>query len=154
MKKSLCIILVLISFGCAKRAPVKPEAVYSPQLQEVATAEVGENMFSMVYAIFYFKNFAVYSLLDTARQELDPEDRKKTLNDIQEIISTKVPAIFLYSPAYHFALSDSIQNTYFENLATASDRFARISDWYARVDRRLNEGVNPLTFFSWLTKQF
>jgi len=106
------------------------------------------------YNLSQFKNFIVDSLLDKARLEHDLEDRKETLKDIQEIISKEVPAIFLYSPTYHFALSDKIQNTFFENLASASDRFACIADWYARVDRKLNDGVNPLTFLSWLVKQF
>ncbi|MBN2096184.1 hypothetical protein JW752_02170 [Candidatus Peregrinibacteria bacterium] len=106
------------------------------------------------YNLSQFKNFVVDSLLDKARLELDDEDRKKTLNDIQEIISQEVPAIFLYSPTYYFALSDKIQNASFENLATASDRFARIAEWYGRVDRQLKDGVNPLTFAAWLIKQF
>lgn len=106
------------------------------------------------YNLSQFKNFIVDSLLDKARLEHDLEDRKETLNDIQEIISKEVPAIFLYSPTYSFALSDKIQNTYFENLATTSDRFARIADWYGKVDRKFKDGVNPLTFVSWLIKQF
>jgi len=106
------------------------------------------------YNLSQFKNFIVDSLLDKARLQYDPEDRKKTLNDIQTIISKEIPAIFLYSPNYHSALSDKIQNTGFENLASTSDRFARIEDWYARVDRKFNDGVNPLTFVSWLIKQF
>ena len=59
MKRMLCVFLALISFGCAKRTPIKPEVIYLPQLQAVAEAEVGENMFSKVYAIFHFKNYAV-----------------------------------------------------------------------------------------------
>ncbi len=106
------------------------------------------------YNLSQFKNFIVDSLLDKARLELDSEDRKKTLNSIQEIISAEVPAIFLYSPTYYFALSDKIQNTSFENLATASDRFARIAQWYGRVDRKLSDDVGPLTFASWILKQF
>ncbi len=106
------------------------------------------------YNLSQFKNFIVDSLLDKARLEDDVEDRKRTLGKIQEIISKEIPAIFLYSPTYNFALSDKIQNATFENLATTTDRFARIHDWYARVDRRFAEGVNPLTFVSWIVKQF
>ncbi len=106
------------------------------------------------YNLSQFKNFIVDSLLDKARLQEDVEDRKKTLNQIQEIISKEIPAIFLYSPTYNFALSDKIQNATFENLATTTDHFARIQDWYARVDRRFAEGVNPLTFVNWLVKQF
>lgn len=106
------------------------------------------------YNLSQFKNFIVDSLLDKARLEYDDEDRKKVLNDIQEIISKEVPAIFLYSPTYHFALSKKIQNSSLDNLATTSDRLAGIGSWYARADRKFNEGVNLLTFASWIVKQF
>lgn len=106
------------------------------------------------YNLSQFKNFIVDSLLEKARMQNDEEERKKTLNNIQEIISKEVPAIFLYSPTYNFALSNKIQNTTFDNLATVSDRFARISDWYAKVSHQLSDGVTPLTFFSWIIKQF
>jgi ABC-type transport system substrate-binding protein len=101
-----------------------------------------------------FKNFVVDSLLEKARYESDDESRKKTLNDIQSIISQEAPAVFLYSPTYYLALSNKIQNTSFENLATISDRFAAVETWYAKVDRKLKDGVNPLTFFTWINKQF
>ena len=105
------------------------------------------------YNLSQFKNFAVDSLLDQARLK-NVEDRKKTLNDIQVIISKEIPAVFLYSPTYYFALSDKIHNTSFSKLATTSDRFCGIESWYAKVDRKFNKGVNPLTFASWVIKQF
>lgn len=106
------------------------------------------------YNLSQFKNFGVDSLLDKARLEYDVKDRKKTLNDIQKIISNEVPAVFLYSPTYYFALSDKVQNATFKNLATASDKFSGIEYWYAKVDRKFNKGVNPFTFVSWIIKQF
>ncbi len=106
------------------------------------------------YNLSQFKNFAVDSLLEKARLQTDLDQRKKTLNDIQEIMSKEAPAIFLYSPTYLTAFSDKIQNATFENLATTSDRFARISDWYAEYQRKLKPGTTPLTFISWLGKQF
>lgn len=101
-----------------------------------------------------FKNFVVDSLLEKARYESEEEDRLKTLRDIQYIISQEAPAIFLYSPTYYLALSNKVQNTSFKNLATISDRFAAVETWYAKVDRKLKKGTNPLTFFIWITKQF
>ncbi|MBU1682554.1 hypothetical protein KJ742_01265, partial [Patescibacteria group bacterium] len=101
-----------------------------------------------------FKNFVVDSLLEKARYETEAEDRKNTLNDIQQIISQEVPAVFLYSPTYYFALSDKIQNATFDNLATTSDRFASVGNWYAKVDRTFKEGTGILTFLSWIIKQF
>lgn len=101
-----------------------------------------------------FKNFVADSLLEKARYETDEEKRKSTLNNLQEIISQEVPAVFLYSPTYYFARSDKIQNAYFENLATISDRYACMETWYGKVNRTLKEGTNVFTFVSWLIKQF
>lgn len=101
-----------------------------------------------------FKNFVVDSLLEQARYESDGEKRKKTLSEIQYIISQEAPAVFLYSPTYYYALSDKVQNASFENMATTSDRFAAVENWYAKVDRRFKKGTTPLTFFSWIVKQF
>jgi len=106
------------------------------------------------YNLSQFKNFVVDSLLEKARYEREEEDRKKTLSDIQYIISQEAPAVFLYSPTYYLALSEKVQNTSFENLATTSDRFAAVETWYAKVDRKLKDGVNPITFFTWIIKQF
>ncbi len=101
-----------------------------------------------------FKNFVVDSLLEKARYETDETARKNTLSDIQYIISQEAPAVFLYSPTYYLAMSGNIQNASLDNLATISDRFASIESWYAKVDRRFKKGTNPLTFLSWLVKQF
>lgn len=100
-----------------------------------------------------FKNFVVDSLLEKARLE-DEEERKETLSDIQKIISQEVPAIFLYSPTYYTALSEKVYHPPFNHLATISDRLSNIEDWFAKVDRKFKDGTSPLTFFSWIIKQF
>ena len=99
-----------------------------------------------------FKNFVVDSLLEKARLE-DGEDRRETLNDIQEIIAQEAPAIFLYTPTYYTALSKTISHPDFQYLATTSDRLASIEAWYAKIDRKLKDNVNIFTFFSWISHQ-
>jgi len=106
------------------------------------------------YNLSQFKNFVADSLLEKARLQKDLTQRKKTLEDLQEIMSKEVPAIFLYSPTYTTAFTDKIQNASFDNLATTSDRFANISNWYAEYSRRLKTGTTPLTFLTWLIRQF
>lgn len=100
-----------------------------------------------------FKNFVVDSLLEKARLE-DEEGRKETLSDIQEIISQEVPAIFLYSPTYYTALANQVHHPPFNHLATISDRLGNIEDWFAKVDRKFKDGTTPITFLSWIIKQF
>ena len=56
MLKSISIIaLFLLMTGCS---PMKPEVVFTPPLNQIATAEVGQNMFSKVYAVFPTKEAA------------------------------------------------------------------------------------------------
>jgi ABC-type transport system substrate-binding protein len=106
------------------------------------------------YNLSQFKSFVADSLLEKARLQKDLAQRKKTLEDLQEIMGKEVPALFLYSPTYITAFTDKIQNASFENLATTSDRFANISEWYGEYDRKLKPGTNPLTFLSWIIRQF
>jgi len=106
------------------------------------------------YNLSQFKNFVVDSLLEKVRLEYAKEDRQETLSKIQEVISEEVPAVFLYSPTYYFALSDEIQNASFENLATISDRFAQIEKWSAKIDRHWKKGTNPFTFIGWIIGEF
>ncbi len=100
-----------------------------------------------------FKNFVADSLFEKARLDND-EARLKTLNDIQEIIAQEVPAVFLYSPTYYTALSRNINHPDFTHLSTISDRLSSIETWHSKVNRRLKDGVNPLTFIAWIFRQF
>ncbi|QQR82966.1 hypothetical protein IPJ72_04020 [Candidatus Peregrinibacteria bacterium] len=93
-------------------------------------------------------------MLEKARLDHDLDARRKTLGQLQDIFSKKIPAVFLYRPSYTFALSKEVQNASFENLATISDRFASIASWYAKVDRDLKEGTTPWTFVKWIFSQF
>jgi len=100
-----------------------------------------------------FKNFEVDILLEKARLDSE-EDRQDTLNEIQSIISQEVPAIFLYSPTYHSAVSINVSYPPFKYLATTSDRIASVNTWYAKANRHFKEEVGVLTFFGWMAKQF
>lgn len=100
-----------------------------------------------------FKNFIVDSFLEKARQE-NQDERRKTLSDIQEIISKEVPAIFLYSPTYYTALSETVSHPPFTHLATISDRFGDIERWYAKGKRKFKNGISFFSFFPWVIKQF
>ncbi len=100
-----------------------------------------------------FKSFVADSLLEKARLESDDSKRKQTLEELQETISNEVPAVFLYSPAYRFALSQNVKNPSIEKLATATDRLAHIEQWSARVNRHFKPGTGVLTFLRWAARQ-
>lgn len=101
-----------------------------------------------------FKNFIADSLLERARLEHNEEERLETLNELQGILTAEVPAIFLYSPTYHFAFSNKVQNATFNNLATTTDRLSGIQKWSSDVERQWIEGVRWTNFFSWMMEQF
>ena len=101
-----------------------------------------------------FKDFRVDTFLERARLEQNEEARLQILNELQEILVTEVPAIFLYSPTYHFALSSEVQNVTFNNLATTTDRLAGIERWSSQVKRQWNKEVGFFTFFPWIIHQF
>ncbi|MFH0820302.1 MAG: peptide ABC transporter substrate-binding protein [Candidatus Peregrinibacteria bacterium] len=106
------------------------------------------------YNLSQFKNFGVDSLLEAARLEEDEGRRKVLLSSIQRILSQEVPAVFLYSPTYSSAHAKKIQNVSFTGLATMTDRFANIEEWYAQGKRQFKEGVTPWTFVTWFFEQF
>ena len=69
MKRAVIIVLItiLLSLGCRHRQRF-PKTIYFPALNQTASAEVGENMFSKVHAQFPYKNHVLL---------VDSEDKKK-----------------------------------------------------------------------------
>ncbi len=55
-----------------------------------------------------FENDEVDKLLDSARQEVNEEERAKSYRRFQEIVAEESPALFLFSPSYIYGL----KNTY------------------------------------------
>lgn len=50
------VVLVLIAFVAAGCAVTEPKVVYNPPLNKVSTKEIGQNMFSKIYAVFKYEN--------------------------------------------------------------------------------------------------
>ena len=88
-------------------------------------------------------NLAVYSnkkvdgLLETARQAEDPEIKAAKYAEFQKIIVSEIPAIFLYSPNYIFALPPKIKGMNTQAINTPSQRFENINKWYIATKRML-----------------
>ena len=56
-----------------------------------------------------YNNKKVDGLLESARQENDPNKRIKSYEAFQKIIMQDIPAIFLYSPNYIYAVSGKLK---------------------------------------------
>jgi len=74
--------------------------------------------------ISLFKDANVDSLLSGLRTSRDPD-----LDTIDDAITSRYPAVFLYAPSYVYVLPKRVRGTSF-SIARSSDRFDRISEWY------------------------
>jgi len=84
-----------------------------------------------------YKNLEVDKLLVEARLINSEEGRREKYRQIQEIITGDLPAIFLYSPSYIYVQSNKLKGFDGQSVISPADRFAGVSGWYLKTDRRL-----------------
>ena len=82
-----------------------------------------------------YSNKTTDSLLQDARQSLNPLERTKKYDDFQKIIISDAPAVFLYNPLYLYPQTTDIHGANTTIIATPSDRFANIEKWYINTKR-------------------
>ncbi len=82
-----------------------------------------------------YSNKTVDGLLETARQNLTPEQRAGKYERFQNILMDDMPAIFLYSPNYIYAVSSKIKGIAAQAVNTPSQRFENINKWYIETSR-------------------
>lgn len=86
-------------------------------------------------------NLALYDnreadkLLEEERQESNPEIRIQKYTKFQNLVVDDVPVIFLYSPLYFYAASKNIKGIEGALMATPSNRFNQIENWYIKTKR-------------------
>jgi ABC-type transport system substrate-binding protein len=86
-------------------------------------------------------NFALYQnenadkLLEEIRQITDPAARNAKLKELQDIIVSEEPAIFLYNPSYMYTVSQDVKNVTAGTIAAPELRFADIKNWYISTKR-------------------
>jgi len=71
--------------------------------------------------------------IETARSTTNPEVRAEAFQNLQELISDDVAALFLYQPMYAYPTSSRVQNQSIEHIVTPADRFSRIWEWYVKT---------------------
>ncbi|MFA6296514.1 MAG: ABC transporter substrate-binding protein [Patescibacteria group bacterium] len=76
-------------------------------------------------------------LLETARQQINPEERKKTYQKFQELLINEAPAIFLYSPTYLYGQNKKVKGFNQKFTFVPSDRFSDVENWYVKTKLKI-----------------
>lgn len=82
-----------------------------------------------------YNNKATDSLLESARQSLNPLDRISKYDDFQKLVIADVPAVFLYNSYYLYPVSTDVKGFDTTVISTPADRFDNIALWYINTKR-------------------
>ncbi|MGM0628828.1 MAG: ABC transporter substrate-binding protein [Patescibacteria group bacterium] len=82
-----------------------------------------------------YTNITVDELLEKYRDTNDPEKRSEIREEITNNIKSDMPAIFLYTPHFLYALPKDLQNTNFGHLITPEERFLNVHEWFMITDK-------------------
>lgn len=84
--------------------------------------------------ISQYTNIAVDKLLEKTKNTQDKAARQTLMDEVSDILTEEVPAIFLFAPNVNYVLDQNIITTPLRSLGKASDRFMNVSDWYAKTE--------------------
>jgi len=82
-----------------------------------------------------YENKQIDNLLETARKELDNDERKQLFQQAQDILLEDIPALFLYDLDYVYFVSKEIKGVETSIIADPSQRFTGVGQWYAETKR-------------------
>ena len=82
-----------------------------------------------------YGNKTADTLLEEARQTLNPLERAKKYDDFQKLVTEDIPAIFLYNPLYIHGQAKKIKGSNGKLISLPSDRFANLEKWYIETKR-------------------
>jgi len=83
-----------------------------------------------------FEHRRISEVIEQARRIVNRERRRELYDEFQEIFAQEVPALLLYVPVYTYGVDERIHDLQIAPLASPSDRFRTISDWWI-VPRRV-----------------
>jgi len=84
-----------------------------------------------------YSNEEVDTLLIEARSNVSGADRNAKYQRFQEIVTSEIPVIFLYSPTYTYVQRKKIKGFNGQAIIEPADRFSQISDWYIKTHKKL-----------------
>ncbi len=87
-------------------------------------------------------NLALFSdkdadkLLEDARTTDDITKREDFYKKFQDILAKKIPAIFLYTPTYYYAVDKNIKGINVGSILIPADRFSSFNKWYIKTAKQ------------------
>lgn len=86
-----------------------------------------------------FEDKEADTLLEEIRQEPSRDERIKKIRRVQEILSAKNPAVFLYGPSYLHVSRSSVSGISAMYVSNGAQRLADVHTWFVKVRRVLKE---------------
>lgn len=81
-----------------------------------------------------YANIDVNAVLEDARQMDDGPERVEKFKIFEKEIKSDIPAIFIYSPNFIYAVPEKLQGVVPKNIETPSERFLSVYNWYLETD--------------------
>lgn len=86
-----------------------------------------------------YSNSKADSLIESIRREQNPEKRTASMSQLNDLIASEYPAIFLYSPRYFTISTKDLKGTGQGLVSENMDRFLNASSWYLKTVRQLKK---------------
>lgn len=85
--------------------------------------------------IALYANAKADKYLEDASGTLDPKKRSDLLLSFEQEVKNDMPAIFVYSPDFIYALNTKTQGIIINKITIPSDRLSSVYTWYKNTDR-------------------
>ncbi|PIP87081.1 hypothetical protein COW81_02220 [Candidatus Campbellbacteria bacterium CG22_combo_CG10-13_8_21_14_all_36_13] len=82
-----------------------------------------------------YANITADKMLEKIRLTDDKETRAESFEIFEEEIQKDIPAIFLYSPDFIYAIPKHIKGVMLGTITTPSERFLEVHNWYINTER-------------------
>ncbi|OHA16621.1 MAG: hypothetical protein A3C79_01710 [Candidatus Taylorbacteria bacterium RIFCSPHIGHO2_02_FULL_45_28] len=82
-----------------------------------------------------YANGKVDTLLDSIRTTSDDETKDAKYIQFDQLIRSDIPAIFLYTPDFIYAVSKSLKNINIDSMTVPADRWSEITRWYIETEK-------------------
>ncbi|MBI2474086.1 MAG: hypothetical protein HYV68_00120 [Candidatus Taylorbacteria bacterium] len=90
------------------------------------------------YNIALYTNSKVDQMLNDARQAKTSDKQADIIENIFDEINKDTPAVFLYTPDYLYVIRKDVKGFESGSIATPSERFANIKNWFIENERVWN----------------
>ena len=85
-----------------------------------------------------YTNSKVDKVLSDIRSTTDEKKKISNYTLLEQLIKEDIPAIFLYSPNFIYAIPKNLNGIKMDTITTSSDRFNSINTWYLNTEKVWN----------------